>query len=96
MLPGVEIIDVASFIGKKGLKAKGKRLSQYDVDTAEFIEPLPVPDLEVDEPIEIYDDDDDDTPQDGGETAPEVPEFPDSKPASSSFDDDEPIELSLF
>ena len=106
---GVEIIDVAGFIGKKGLKAKGKRLSQYDVDTVEFIEPLPVPELDVDEEsgdkgddvIEIYDGD--------GESA--APSFPDApkvaegddtpgdapdNPAGSSFDDEDPIELSLF
>ena len=95
---GVEIIDVASFIGKKGLKAKGKRLSQYDVDTVEFIEPLPVPELEVDEAIDLYDDED--LPQDGGAQPPVTPDDPaagapdDSAP--SSFNDDEPIELSLF
>ena len=102
---GVEIIDVAGFIGKKGLKAKGKRLSQYDVDTVEFIEPLPVPELEMDEGsedkgedvIEIYE----------GENENNSPVFPDApkvaegedgpdSPAGSSFDDDDPIELSLF
>ena len=93
---GVEIIDVASFIGKKGLKAKGKRLSQYDVDTVEFIEPLPVPELEVDDAIEIYEGEDE--PQDGDDTTPDVPDIPSTpdSPAPSSFDDDEPIELSLF
>ena len=93
----VEIIDVASFIGKKGLKAKGKRLSQYDVDTVEFIEPLPVPELEVDDAIEIYEGED--LPQDDGDdSAPDVPDVSGAadSPAPSSFDDDEPIELSLF
>ncbi|MBR5735555.1 MAG: DNA gyrase/topoisomerase IV subunit A [Bacteroidales bacterium] len=101
---GVEIIDVAGFIGKKGFKAKGKRLSQFDVDTVEFIEPIPVPELEVDEEsedrnadvIEIYD----------GENGPAAPAFPEpaqskdspeaGTPEGSSFDDDDPIELSLF
>ena len=96
---GVEVIDVASFIGKKGLKAKGKRLSQYDVDTVEFIEPLPVPELEVDDAIEIYEGED--LPQDGDDNAPDVPDVPDvpqtpGDSAPSSFDDEEPIELSLF
>ena len=96
---GVEIIDVASFIGKKGLKAKGKRLSQYDVDTVEFIEPLPVPELEVDEAIEIYEGDDE--PEDGDKPAVDVPVVPDApdtpeNSAPNSFDDEEPIELSLF
>ena len=44
-----EIIDVASFIGVKGFKAKGKRVSPYEVDTVQFIEPLPVPELEIED-----------------------------------------------
>ena len=98
---GVEIIDVAGFIGKKGFKAKGKRLSQYDVDTVEFIEPLPVPELEMDEDIEDKADDVIEI-YDGSEpSAPDFPEVPESgkapdSPSGSSFDDDDPIELSLF
>ena len=98
---GVEIIDVAGFIGKKGFKAKGKRLSQYDVDTVEFIEPLPVPELEMDEDIEDKADDVIEI-YDGGEpSAPDFPEVPESSkapdsPSGSSFDDEDPIELSLF
>ncbi|MCF0168567.1 MAG: DNA gyrase/topoisomerase IV subunit A, partial [Bacteroidales bacterium] len=44
-----EIIDVAEFIGKKGFKAKGKRVSSYEVGSVEFIEPLPVPEVEIEE-----------------------------------------------
>ena len=99
---GVEIIDVAAFIGKKGLKAKGKRLSQYDVDTVEFIEPLPVPELEVDGDAEDKGDDFIEIYDEGAEpAAPAFPEVPESgkapeKPSGSSFDDEDPIELSLF
>ena len=35
-----ELIDAEEFIGKKGLQAKGKKLSQYDVKKARFTEPL--------------------------------------------------------
>ena len=35
-----ELIDAEEFIGKKGLQAKGKKLSQYDVKEARFTEPL--------------------------------------------------------
>ncbi len=35
-----EIIDVAEFIGKKGFKAKGKRLTTYETTSIKFIEPL--------------------------------------------------------
>ena len=35
-----EKIDVEEFIGKKGLQAKGKKVSQYEVEAAGFIEPL--------------------------------------------------------
>ena len=102
---GVEIIDVASFIAKKGVKAKGKRLSQYEVDTVEFIEPLPVPDLEVedgseaegDEVFEIYENGGIDEVQ---ETAgiptiePDNPGFPEN--TSYGPDEDDPIDLTLF
>ena len=35
-----EKIDVEEFIGKKGLQAKGKKVSQYEVASAGFVEPL--------------------------------------------------------
>ncbi len=34
-----EVIDAESFIAKKGLAAKGKKVSPYDVKTAEFLAP---------------------------------------------------------
>ncbi|MCL1973330.1 MAG: DNA gyrase/topoisomerase IV subunit A, partial [Bacteroidetes bacterium] len=46
---GVEIIDVAEFIGAKSFRAKGKRLTQYEVSTVRFIEPL---EKEIQEPEE--------------------------------------------
>lgn len=44
-----EIIDVEQFIGKKGIKAKGKRLSNYEIGTIQFVEPLI---KEEEEPVE--------------------------------------------
>jgi hypothetical protein len=35
-----EKIDAEEFIAKKGLQAKGKKTSQYDVKGVSFIEPL--------------------------------------------------------
>lgn len=36
----MEYIDVDEFIGVKGYKAKGKRISNYTIDMMEFVEPL--------------------------------------------------------
>lgn len=45
-----EIIDVEQFIAQKGYKAKGKKVSSYEVDTVEFIEPLIKEEPEVEDP----------------------------------------------
>lgn len=41
-----EKIDAEEFIGKKGLQAKGKKVSQYELKSVQFVEPLPVPEEE--------------------------------------------------
>ena len=46
-----EKIDAEEFIAKKGLQAKGKKTSQYDVKEVRFIEPLHRPEDDI-EPIE--------------------------------------------
>ena len=43
-----EKIDAEEFIGKKGLQAKGKKVSQYELKEVRFIEPLPVEEEEED------------------------------------------------
>ncbi len=59
-----ETIDAESFIAKKGLAAKGKKCSSYDLASVEFSEPLHYPEDEIkeeaksEEPIEIELDDD--------------------------------------
>lgn len=64
-----EKIDAEEFIAKKGLQAKGKKTSQYDVKEVRFIEPLRKPEddivpsgsetEEVDEPLDLNIDDED-------------------------------------
>ena len=69
-----ELVDAESFIAKKGLTAKGKKCSVYDLAGVEFDEPLhypeddAAPDEEPDDdtPVEIELDDD----------IPEIPEMP--------------------
>ncbi len=100
-----EIIDVADFIAKKGLKAKGRKASTRDVKKAEFIEPFPEPELSVDEEpdedaIEFVDDDDNADvaiPVSEDEARRILEENSAANDASSDDDDsDGPIELTLF
>ena len=42
-----ECIDAEEFIAKKGLQAKGKKTSQYDVKKVHFIEPLHKPEDDI-------------------------------------------------
>jgi len=44
-----EEINVDEFIGVKGYKAKGKRISTYEINSVEFIEPIEVPEVEMPE-----------------------------------------------
>ena len=47
-------VDVDSFIGVKSPRAKGKRITTYDVDTLHFVEPEIEPaDEEIDEPMDV-------------------------------------------
>ena len=42
-----EKIDAEEFIAKKGIQAKGKKTSQYDVKSVQFIEPLHKPEDDI-------------------------------------------------
>ena len=44
-----EIVNVAEFIGVKGYKAKGKRLTMFETGNIEFIEPLQIDESELEE-----------------------------------------------
>jgi topoisomerase-4 subunit A len=48
MRPADEV-DVDSFIGVKSARAKGKRITTYEVDTLRFIEPEPMPEESVED-----------------------------------------------
>lgn len=59
-----EIIDVEEFIGIKGFKARGKRITTFEIKQVEFIEPL-----------EKDDNDDDADDDNGNNNPPEPPPF---------------------
>ena len=42
-----ELIDAEEFIAKKGLQAKGKKTSQYDIKEVRFTEPLHKPEDDI-------------------------------------------------
>ncbi len=46
-----EVLDAEEFIGKKGVAAKGKKVSQYDVKAVAFIEPLHKPEDDIEETL---------------------------------------------
>ncbi|MBQ7221971.1 MAG: DNA gyrase/topoisomerase IV subunit A [Bacteroidales bacterium] len=83
-----EIIDVAEFIGKKGFRAKGKRVSSLEVGGVEFIEPIPVPALELEDDDNVVIEDLDTPELDVEEEAPQ------SEDKEEPMGD--PIELTLF
>ncbi|MBP5505331.1 MAG: DNA gyrase/topoisomerase IV subunit A [Bacteroidales bacterium] len=102
-----EILDVAEFIGKKGFKAKGRRVSTLDVAKVTFIEPFPEPEFAVDnedeaDAIELIEDED--TPVDTNvnqEDAIRILEENSAAAGGSDEDGDDgrndgPIELTLF
>jgi len=77
-----EIIDVAEFIGIKGHKAKGKRISGHIVDVIKEIEPLI-----KDELPPVIENEEDDEPEEHSEIA-------DSQPPV--VDDDDPAQMKLL
>ena len=92
-----ELIDAESFIGKKGLTAKGKKCSSYDLAAVVFDEPLHYPEDEAqeepqsEEPIEIELDEDipsDETPLEEGSQASKLLKGSDDTPVD--IDDWEP------
>ena len=63
-----EAIDAEEFIAKKGIAAKGKKVSQYEVESVRFIEPLHKPEDDIEEatPAEDSVQSDDSVTQDTG------------------------------
>ena len=54
-----ETVDVEEYIGKKGFRAKGKKVSWLDIKDVRFIEPLVKEEPETEEPEDPEPDDDD-------------------------------------
>ena len=82
-----EKIDAELFIAKKGLQAKGKKASPYEVKEAMFIEPIVRPEDEIEEaPAEPV-------MTDGSGKAEDLPEMPDMDYTDPEEDDGQ---LSLF
>ena len=76
-----ETVDVAELIAKKGILAKGKKCSPYDLKTVEFGEPLPYDDAsEDDTPAEITD-------------LPDLADLPDAPEPEITGNDDEPVDF---
>ena len=106
-----ETVDVAEFIAKKGLAAKGKKCSPYDLKAVEFGEPLEkdepeVPGEAIAEPFDGDDDLADDAPaaddpvdqvQPGApDDAPAAPEAPSDDASDASAVDFDDWEPTLF
>lgn len=79
-----EIIDVAEFIGIKGHKAKGKRISGHIVSEIKEIEPLIKDELP---PVVEDEDEEEDEPEESAETP---------EPQPPIVDDDDPAQMKLM
>ncbi|MBN2263152.1 MAG: DNA gyrase/topoisomerase IV subunit A [Prolixibacteraceae bacterium] len=82
-----EIVEVAEFIGIKSFKAKGKRLTNFEVKKVKEIEPV-VKDEDIHEP-----------PLDEDENTPELPNFDDipfEVNRNKEDGDDDKLQMSLF
>ncbi|HPR62253.1 MAG TPA: DNA gyrase/topoisomerase IV subunit A, partial [Prolixibacteraceae bacterium] len=82
-----EIVEVAEFISIKSYKAKGKRLTNFEVKKVKEIEPV------------VKDEDEHDPPLDEDDKAPELPNFDDipfEVNRNKEDGDDDKLQMSLF
>ena len=86
-----EKVDAEEFIAKKGLQAKGKKVSPFDVKSVAFVEPLV---KEGDEPV-ASDEEPDDGIHAGENQAGEIDNSDVEDPLDLNIDDDD-AQLSLF
>ncbi|MBQ5434470.1 MAG: DNA gyrase/topoisomerase IV subunit A, partial [Bacteroidales bacterium] len=84
-----ERIDVEQFIGKKGFRAKGKKVSSLEVKSVQFIEPLVKEEPEEEEPDLPEEPDTPDEPE-----TPTVPDIGTDTPAEPNWSN--PDEPTLF
>ncbi len=95
-----ELVDVEEFIGKKSYKAKGRKVSPYDVLQVRFVEPLDKSDAEAIEEQENGEDDENyndrnDNLERNDKDMPTTPEKAISVPEPVIMDEG-PRELTLF
>ncbi|MBN1925386.1 MAG: hypothetical protein JW798_06095, partial [Prolixibacteraceae bacterium] len=83
-----EIIEVAEFIGIKSFKAKGKRLTNFQVDNIKEIEPVVKDENDQKPPLE------EETPEQG--VVPPVDDIPFEIDRGESREDENPNQMSLF
>ncbi|MBQ5465997.1 MAG: hypothetical protein IIT60_01970 [Muribaculaceae bacterium] len=91
------IIDADEFIAVKSFKAKGKRVTNYVIDSVSEIEPREVPEEEPQQPdvAPVDDDDDANNPAPAGTPAEEEKPAVDEKPADADKPDDKPAESEM-
>ena len=87
-----EKVDAEEFIAKKGLQAKGKRVSPFDVSSVAFVEPLV---KEGDVPAEASEEAFADGVHAGENQAGEIDNSDVEDPLDLNIDDDD-AQLSLF
>ena len=85
-----EVIDVADFIGVKSYKAKGKRLSTYEVDNVVALEPI-IPDEQLSDEIEEVEEESE-TDSDNEQDFVDDIDFEVKRPKS----DENPNQMTLF
>ena len=68
---GSEEIDAEQFIGVKGFKAKGKRISTWQVESIEELEPTRFPE-EPEEEVEVDDSEEEDIDPDAGKSQQQI------------------------
>ena len=69
---GSEEIDVEQFISVKGFKAKGKRLTTYQIESIQELEPLRFPEPEEEPDAQDADDEPEDLDPDAGKSQQDV------------------------
>ncbi len=91
------IIDADEFIAVKSFKAKGKRVTNYVIDSVTEIEPREVPEEEPQQPdvAPVDDDDDANNPAPAGTPAEEEKPAAAEKPADDDKPDEKPAESEM-
>ncbi|MBO4465023.1 MAG: DNA gyrase/topoisomerase IV subunit A [Prevotella sp.] len=93
---GTEDVDAEQFIAVKGFKAKGKRLSTYEIESITELEPVRFPEEPAEEPEKAEEPVEPKTPDNPeDQDIPESPESQESPKAPESPDSSEPLQLSL-